>query len=158
VDTTTSYRATLTLPSDKEILIVRDFKAPSARVFDAWTKPEYIRRWYGCETMDMHLCEVDFQEGGSWRFALRDADGIEHAYSGEYQTIVRPDRLVFTERYEPVPGSDHLVTLTFTEQRGVTTMSMHLLYPSTQHRDGHLKAGMESGVQETLNRLEAVLA
>ena len=148
--------ATLTLPSDREILIVRAFAAPRRLVFDAWTDPVQVPRWYGCAEMAMTTCEMDVREGGAWRWALRMPDGSQHTFSGEYRTIARPERLVFTERYEPVPGSDHDVGLTFEERDGVTTMHMLLSYPTTAARDGHLASGMERGLEGSMQRLEAV--
>jgi len=153
VETPSRRRAQLTLPSEKEILIVREFDAPKHLVFDAWSKPEYLRLWYGCQQMGTPVCELDFREGGQWRVALRDPTDVDHVFSGEYRAIERPDRLVFTERYEVVPGSDHVVTLTFSEQNGVTTLAMNILHQSAQHRDGHLQSGME----ESLSRLDELV-
>jgi uncharacterized protein YndB with AHSA1/START domain len=150
-------RATLTLPSDREILITRDFRAPRELLFEAWSRPEYIAQWYGCGGMAMTSCEVDFREGGTWRWVLHEeARGVDHAYSGDYRAIARPERLVFVERYEPIAGSDHLVTVTLTEHGGVTSLAMLLSYESVYQRDGHLQAGMETGMQESLARMEAV--
>jgi uncharacterized protein YndB with AHSA1/START domain len=155
--TMTSDRAAkLTLPSDREILIVRDFAAPRRLVFDAWSNREQVPRWYGCAEMAMITCEIDFREGGAWRWVTRMPDGSEHAFSGAYRTIARPERLAFTERYEPVVGSEHDVTLTFDEHDGVTTMRMLLSYGSVEARNGHLHSGMERGLEGSLARLEAV--
>jgi len=155
---TSDRSAKLTLPSDREILIERAFAAPRRRVFDAWSNRDLVPRWYGCAEMQMTLCEIDFREGGAWRWVTRMPDGSEHAFSGAYRTIERPERLAFTERYEPVPGSEHDVTLTFDEQGGITTMHMLLSYPSTAARDGHLRSGMERGLEGALARLEALAA
>jgi len=153
---TSNRIAKLTLPSDREILIEREFAAPRRLVFDAWCNRDQVAQWYGCAEMVMTSCEMDVREGGAWRWALRMPDGSVHTFSGEYRTIQRPDRLVFTERYEPVPGSDHEVALTFTEQGGVTTMAMRLSYPSIVQRNGHLQSGMERGLEGSLARLEAL--
>jgi uncharacterized protein YndB with AHSA1/START domain len=153
-----SEEAILSLPSDREILIVRAFQARKATVFEVWSKPEHVRRWYVCPALTMPLCEMDFREGGKWRWVLRDpTQGVDHPISGEYREITRADRLVFTQRYEPIPGSDHLVTLTFEEQGGVTTLTQRILHGSKQGRDAHLKSGMEQGLVETFERLEALL-
>jgi uncharacterized protein YndB with AHSA1/START domain len=157
--TSTSRTATLSLPSDTEILVVRDLPAPRILVFDAWTRPDYVRRWYGCADFAMTVCDVDFREGGRWRWALRNpAEGVEHVFSGEYCESARPERLVFTERYEAVPGSDHVVTLTLTERDGITTLSLHILHQSRQARDGQLQAGMEQGMELSLGRLDALVS
>ena len=147
----------LTLPNDNEILIVRDFAARKHNLFDAWRKPEWIARWYGCENQEMSVCDVDFREGGAWRWGLRDpSDGVDHVFSGVYRAIDRPDRLVFTERYEAIPGSDHVVALGFEERAGVTTMTMRIIHQSKEGRDGHLSSGMESGLDPSFDRLEQV--
>ena len=149
-------RTKLSLPSDKEILITRDFKARKVNVFDAWCKPEWIAHWYGCAEQQMSVCETDFRVGGAWRWGLRDQAGFEHVFSGIYRQIERPDRIVFTERYEAIPGSDHMVALGFEERGGVTTMTMRIIHDSKQGRDGHLQSGMETGLEESFDRLEAV--
>jgi uncharacterized protein YndB with AHSA1/START domain len=152
-----SGKAKLTLPSDTEILIVRDFNARKDLVFDAWCKPDWIAQWYGCAEQKMTVCEMDFCEGGAWRWALRDERGVEHAFSGNYRVIDRPNKLEFTERYEAIPGSDHVTALTFEERAGVTTMSMRIIHNSKEARDGHLKAGMEWGIQDSLDRMEEIV-
>lgn len=159
METRSSRGTRLSLPSDREILIVRDFNAPKSLVFDAWSVPEYVRRWQGCRQQTMLACEIDFREGGAWRWVLRDlTSGVDHVFSGEYRLIARPDRLEFVERYEAVPGSDHTVTLTFEEQDRVTTMSMRILHRSAQNRDGHLASGMERGLEDMFDRIEELTA
>jgi uncharacterized protein YndB with AHSA1/START domain len=158
VDAKKSSDAKLLLPSDREIVIVRAFQARKDSVFEAWSKPEHVRRWYVCSTMTMPVCEIDFRAGGKWRWVQRDpASGTDHPISGEYREITRADRLVFTERYEPVPQSEHLVTLTFEERNGVTTLTHHILHASKENRDGHLQSGMDRGLPDLFARLDAVL-
>jgi uncharacterized protein YndB with AHSA1/START domain len=157
VETLSRYRAELSLPSDTEILVVRNFQAPKRLVFDAWSSADHLRRWYGCEQMAMPVCEVEFREGGRWRVVQRDDSGTDHALSGEYRDITRPDRLVFTERYENIPDTDHVVELTFSEHNDVTTLTMRIEHRSKAHRDGHLQAGMEPGLQDSLARLDALV-
>ena len=151
---TSKRGATLTLPSDREILIVRELRAPRRLVFEAWTNREQLAQWYGCTAMTMASCEIDLREGGAWRWVLHMPDGSEHAFSGEYRVVARPERLVYTERYEAVPGSEHLVTIDFDERDGVTTLAMRMLYPSIVERDGHLASGMDRGLEDTMARLE----
>ncbi|WP_224095703.1 SRPBCC family protein [Nostoc sp. MS1] len=153
------HRLTLTLPSDREIVVERVFNAPRQLVFEAWTQPFHVKRWFGgCSSMTMTLCEIDLRAGGSWRYVLYDSgNGIEHAFSGEYREIVPPERLVATERYEGVADSDHLNTLTLTENDGKTTLHIHIQHSSGEQRDGHLQSGMEVGMNQTLNRLEEIL-
>jgi len=147
------------LPSDQEILITRLFNAPRQLIFDAWTQPEHVRRWFGgCTSMTMTVCEIDLHVGGTWRYVLYDSsNGVEHGFSGEYREIALPERLVSTERYEPVPGSDHLNTLTLNDQDGKTILQIRIQHQSREQRDGHLQSGMEVGLRESLNRLEAVV-
>ncbi len=150
--------ATLSMPSDTEIVITREFNAPRALVFEAMSRPEQLQRWWGPRRLTMSVCEVDLRVGGAWRFVVRDPEtGREDAFSGEYREIVPPDRVVFVERYEPIPGSDHVVTSTLTERDGKTTLRAHVQYASVEHRDGHLMSGMEPGLQESYQRLDEVL-
>lgn len=150
-----SGKAKLTLPSDTEILIEREFNARKANVFDAWYKPEWIKEWYGCADQELVVCDTDFREGGAWRWVLRSQGAVDHAFSGNYRVIDRSNRLVFTERYEMIPGSDHIVALTFEEQAGgVTKLSMRIVHESKAMRDGHLQSGIESGIQISLDRIE----
>ncbi|MBD2677658.1 MULTISPECIES: SRPBCC family protein [Nostoc] len=150
---------TLTLPSDREIIITRVFNAPRRLLFEAWTQPEHVKRWFGgCSSMTMTVCEIDLRVGGSWRYVLHDSsNGTDHGFSGEYREIVPSERLVSTERYEPVPNSDRLNTLTLTEEDGKTTLHIHIQHQSREQRDGHLQSGMEVGLRQTLNRLEELL-
>ena len=144
----------LSLPSDLEIVVTRDFDASPAALFQAWTEPARVRRWVPCPTMTMPVCEIDLREGGPWRWVLRDpATGVDHPLSGHYTDVARPDRLVFTRRHESFPGSDHVVTVSFVERGGVTTVTQVFLHPSKQSRDGHLASGMEVGLEETWLRL-----
>lgn len=158
MDARSSEATKLSLPSDREIVIVREFRAPRTLVYEMWTKAEHVLRWYPCSTLTMTLCEMDVRVGGRWRWVQRSiADGTEHTLSGEYREVARPNRLAFTQRYEPMPGSEHLVTLTFEESRGITVMTEQFLHPSRENRDGHLRSGLETGIQETLARLDAAL-
>lgn len=149
--------AKVSLPSEREILIERDFKVPKGLLFEAWTRPEYVKAWYGCSEQSLTVCEIDLRVGGKWRWVMRDDErGVDHAHSGEYREIVRPDSLVFTQVYEPYPTSLHEVTLTFEERDGVTTQRLLLLHASAENRDGHLKSGMQSGLDHQFDALERV--
>ena len=146
--------ATVTTPSEREILITRTFDAPAERVFDAWTTPEHVRRWWGSEEAPLVECDIDLRIGGSWRYVMRDADGSEFAWHGTYREIERPGRLVSTEVFEGFPDAEALNSATFTEQDGTTTLSVTVLHASKENRDGHLDSGMEAGMQLVLDRLE----
>jgi len=158
VNTLSRNAATLSMPSDTEIVITREFSAPRALVFEAMSRPEHLQRWWGPRRLTMQVCEVDLRVGGAWRFVVRDPEtGREDAFSGEYCEITPPERVVFVERYEPIPGSDHVVTSTLTETEGKTMLHAHIQYASVEHRDGHLMSGMEPGLQESYHRLDEVL-
>jgi uncharacterized protein YndB with AHSA1/START domain len=147
---------TITLPSDREILITRVFNAPRRLVFAAWTQPEHVKHWFGgCSSMKLVICDINLRVGGTWRYVLHDPNtGTDFGLSGEYREIAPPERLVATERYESVPNSDRLNTLTLTEHGGKTTLCIRIQHPSKEQRDGHLQSGMELGLRATLDGLE----
>ncbi len=154
--------ATVSLPSDREILITREFDAPAALVFEAWTTPELVKRWWGFGDSEWLVCEIDLREGGKWRYVTRetrDANSFEVGFHGVYRTIEAPHRLVSTEVYEGFPGPDPdaaaaVNTMVLEERDGVTTMTTTVLHVLQEHRDAHIASGMESGMQVSLDRLE----
>lgn len=148
------------LPSDREILMTRSFDAPRTLVFDAWTKPEHVRRWYGCGLLTFAECEIDLRVGGRWRYVLRDENGAQHVFAGVYREIERPARLVYAERYigESFESPDALVAVRFEEEDSVTTLISRIRHESKEARDAHLASGVEDGAAETLSRLDALLA
>jgi uncharacterized protein YndB with AHSA1/START domain len=150
--------AIVTLPSDREIRITRQFDAPAALVFKAWTTPELVKRWWGFETSEWLVCDIDLRVGGSWRYLTREADGTEVGFHGEYRAIEAPRRLVSTEVFEGFPDAAAVDTLVFEERAGVTTMTVTVLHTTQEHRDGHIASGMETGMQVSMNRLEDVVA
>jgi len=146
----------VTTPSDREIRLTRLFDAPRQLVFDALTKPEHVRRWWGCLS-DKHsvaVCEIDLRVGGAWRFVGRGPEGEYPAFYGEYREIAPPDRLVYTEIFEPYPDGDSLVTTVLTEENGKTRMTVTASYPSQDVRDMVMKTGMEVGAGLSYDRLE----
>lgn len=151
---------TLTLPSDREIVLSRVFNAPRRLLFEAWTNPEHVRQWYGCSMLTLHICEIDLRVGGAYRYVLRDAGGMHHTMQGVYRQITPPARLVYTERYvtEGFTGNDTLVTVLFAEHDGMTTLTSTILHQSKADRDAQIATGMEGGAAETLDRLAALLA
>jgi uncharacterized protein YndB with AHSA1/START domain len=148
--------AEVTLPSDTEIKIVRRFDAPADLVFDVWTTPEHVRNWWGWETDQMRVCEIDLRVGGTYRF-VAGQDDREVAFSGVYREIERPNRLVASEVYEPYPESESLNTLTLEEDDGVTTMTILVSHRTTEARDATVASGMERGLQHSLDRVDRVL-
>ena len=151
---------TLTLPSDREIVLSRVFNAPRRLVFEAWTNPEHVKQWYGCSIMTMPICEIDLRVGGAYRYVMRDPGGINHTMQSAYREITPPARLVYTERYvtEGFTSNDALVTVLFAEHDGMTTLTSTILHQSKADRDAHIATGMEAGAAETLDRLAALVA
>lgn len=149
--------AEVTLPSDTEILITRSFDAPAELVFEVWTTPEHVRNWWGWETDQMRVCEIDLRVGGGYRFVAGDGDR-EVGFRGVYREIERPHRLVSTEIYEPYPESESLNTLTLHEDDGVTAVRILVAHQSKEARDATIASGMERGLQHSLDRVDKVLA
>jgi len=147
-------------PSDREIALTRVFNAPRSMVFDAWTKPELIRRWLGVfGKWKFEVCEVDLRVGGKYRYVWSGPDGANLAMGGVFREIVRPDRIVCTEVFDdPWYEGDAVDTTTFVENDGRTTVTTRVLYASKQVRDSVLKSPMESGVAKSYDVLDEVLA
>jgi uncharacterized protein YndB with AHSA1/START domain len=127
-------------------------------VWEAWTKPEYMKRWFGNSCATLELCEMDVRPGGSWRRVLRMTNGSRIGFHGVYEEMEPPHRIVFTEVFEPVPEHPSVVTVTLTERDGKTQVRVEQLHDSVQSRDMHLGSGMEPGMRETLDRLEDFLS
>jgi len=140
--------------------MTRVFDAPRALVFDAWTKPELLRRWLGVRAgWSMAVCEVDLKVGGAYRFVWRGPDGTEMGMRGVYREIVRPERLVATEVFDqPWYPGDALDTTVMVEQGGKTTVKKNVLYATKEARDGVLKTPMSTGVAESYDKLAELLA
>jgi len=150
--------ATVTLPSDTEILITRDFEASRELLWEVLTTPEHVLRWWGPSWHPIVACEIDLRVGGSWRYTSRGEDGEELTWRGVYQQIDAPERLVTTEVFDPSPDSEALSITTLTETRGLTRLEILVQHTSREHRDGHVHSGMEKGLQETYQRLDDFLA
>jgi uncharacterized protein YndB with AHSA1/START domain len=150
----TSRSAKVTLPTDEQILITREFDAPAHLVYAAYTKPEHIRRWWHAKRGEMTVAEVDLRVGGGWRYVMVTPDGSEVAFHGEFREIVPNERIVSTEVYEAMPGAEALDTLTLSEVDGRTTLTILTRLPSKAHRDAYIESGMEDGLQDALDLLE----
>jgi len=150
----------VTLPSDREIKLTREFDAPRHLVFEAMSKPEYIRKWWGPRGTELTTCDMDFRSGGRWRFVSRGPDGIEHPFKGVYREVSPPDRIVWTFTYDVPPINEHeaVETVTFEERDGRTFLTVVSLHDSKESRDAHVQSGMEKGAGETYDRLEELLA
>ncbi len=150
--------AVVTLPSDREIHITRTFDAPAALVFEAWTTPAFVRRWWGFESSPLIVCDIDLRAGGAWRYVTREPDGAELGWHGTFLEIDPPHRLVSTEVFEGYPDGEARNTLTLTPAPdGTTNLLIKVLHTSKENRDGHIASGMESGLQHTLDRLDDLL-
>ena len=154
----TSGTAVLTLPTDQEILMVREFDAPRNLVFKAYTTPELVSRWWPGRRGKMQSAEIDLRVGGKWRYVMVATEGFEVAFHGEYHEIVPDEKLVNTEVFEGAPeGGAALITCTFEElDGGRTRLSMLTHVDSKEIRDVIIGTGMESGAQEGLDILEQI--
>jgi uncharacterized protein YndB with AHSA1/START domain len=153
---TSSGAAVVTLPTDTQILITRDFDAPRHLVYKAWTTPELIKRWWSGDRGEVTSVEVDLRVGGGWRYVMTANGGFEVAFHGEYREIVPNERVVSTEVFEGMPDAAALTTNTFSDLNGRTRLAMLVEHSSLAHRDAHVNSGMEGGMQEAMDHLEAV--
>jgi len=146
-------------PSDREIRLTRLFNAPRHLVFEAMSRPEHIKEWWGRlgDGYSVPVCEVDFRPGGAWRFVNRHPHG-EAAFHGVYREIVAPERVVFTEIFEDFPDGESVVTSVLTEEGGKTRLTATVVYPSVDVRDAVIASGMAKGAGISYDRLEDVLA
>jgi uncharacterized protein YndB with AHSA1/START domain len=157
---TSSGKAVVTLPTDKQILIRREFDAPRHLVYRACTEPELIKRWWAGKRGEVTSVDHDVRVGGRWRNVMVTNEGLEVAFHGTYREIVPDERLVSTELYEGVPGATEddatLNTATFTEVDGRTTLTTLVECRIREIRDAIIESGMESGMQEAMDELERV--
>ena len=154
-----SGTARVTLPPDEQILITREVDAPKHLVYEAYTKPELVERWWPGRRGDMTSAEIDLRVGGTWRYVMVAHGGQEVAFHGEYREIVPNERIVTTEVYEGIPDGDDdpaLNIVTFTEVEGRTTLSILMQVSSKEVRDIIIDSGREGGMQEGMDLLEQV--
>jgi uncharacterized protein YndB with AHSA1/START domain len=148
--------ATITLPSDREIRLVRIFNAPRQLVFEAWTQPEHVKHWWDPSGRPLAICEIDLRPGGAFRFVNSTPQGPGHAFTGTYREITPPGRLVFGS---PITGeADCVGTLTFEERAGQTTLTLTMTAPSRKARDAMLEMRIDAGTARTLDNLREYLA
>jgi uncharacterized protein YndB with AHSA1/START domain len=157
---TSSGTAVVTLPTDEQILITREFDAPKHLVYKAWTTPELVERWWSGKRGKVTSAEIDLRVGGRWRYVMEAQGEFEVAFHGEYREIVPNERIVTTEVYEGAPdASDEgapLNVITFSEEDGRTTLTLLVEAGSKEVRDMIIESGMEGGMQESLDLLEQV--
>jgi uncharacterized protein YndB with AHSA1/START domain len=151
-----SGTATVTLPTDEQILITREFDAPKHLVYKAWTTPELVRRWWHANRGEVTVAEIDLRVGGTWRYVAVADGGFEVAFHGEFREIVPNERIVSTEVYEGMPDAETVNTLTLTDADGRTLLEILVQHSSKEHRDAQIESGMEAGMQDALSLLEQV--
>lgn len=146
---------------EREIVIARTFNAPARVVYDAWTRADLVKRWWAPRShhVTMAECDADVRVGGGYRYVLRQEQGHDIAFSGVYRELEPHTRLVYTQVFEPMrDAGEAVITVTLREQDGRTHLTSVELYPSQEARDGAIAAGMESGMRETMEQLEELLA
>ena len=153
----TNSKLKVRTPSDREIVLTREFDAPRALVFKAITDPAAIPQWWGPRRFTTVVDEMDVRPGGKWRYVQHDAEGNEFAFHGTYQEVVPPERLSYTFEWEGLPGHISLETITLEERNGKTTSVDVVRFDSKEDRDGMLQSGMTSGASESMDRLEEYL-
>ena len=157
-----SGTATVTLPTDEQILITREFDAPKHLVYEAWTTPDLVKRWWTARRGEATIAEIDLRVGGRWRYVMVADDGLEVGFHGEFLEIVPNERIVSTEVYEGLPEGVSeeegvtVNTVTFTEADGRTTLTILMQATSKASRDAIIDSGMEAGLQDALDLLEQV--
>jgi len=154
----------VSLPSDREVRVAREFRAPRELVYRAYTEPGLVRRWLlGPPGWSMPVCEMDVRVGGSYRWRWRsDADGSEFGFHGVFQEVSPPARLVHTQDYDPGDvggdmGETAVITVTFTERNGVTTMASLMDFGTKAARDAAMSTGMTDGMEQSYQRLDEAL-
>lgn len=153
------HTAVVTLPTDTQILITRDFAAPRHLVYKAWTTPELVKRWWAGQRGTMKTVDIDLRVGGRWRYVMATNGGFEVAFHGEYREIIPNERIVNTEVFEMPGASDSdaaLNVVTFTDANGRTSLALLVETPSKEVRDAIIESGMEGGMQEHMDLLEEV--
>src|SRR6266576_228614 len=152
-----SGTAVVTLPTETQILITREFDAPKHLVFKAYTTPEFIKRWWSGNRGKVTSADVDLRVGGKWRYVMTANEGFEVAFHGEFKEIVPNERIVSTEVYEGMPDGEALDTTTFSDVDGRTVLTISMQMASKQDRDAVINSGMEAGMQEAMDHLEEVV-
>jgi uncharacterized protein YndB with AHSA1/START domain len=159
VATKSSATTTVTLPSDLEILVTREFDAPRDVVYKTMTDPKLIPQWWGPRRDKITVDKMEVRPGGKWRFVATQPDGTTYAFRGEYREITPGEKIVQTFEFEPMAGHISVETGTLTDLPGGRTLfTTRSVFSSKQDRDGMVESGMESGLRETYERLDEVLA
>jgi uncharacterized protein YndB with AHSA1/START domain len=161
----TMEKAQVTLPSDREVKVTRSFRAARALVYRAFTEPALVQRWLlGPPGWSMPVCEMDVRVGGRYRWRWRsDKDASEFGFTGTFREVQPPSKLVHTEAFDPgsvggeYPGSEALVTVTFTEHDSITTVTSLIDFGSKEARDAAIATGMTDGMEQSYQLLDELL-
>jgi uncharacterized protein YndB with AHSA1/START domain len=154
---TRGAKASVTTPTDTELLITREFAAEPRLVYRAWTTPELVARWWHADRGSVISIDIDLRVGGRWRYVMVATGGFEVAFHGVYREIVADQRLVTTEVFEGAPDAEAVTTTTFHDLGGRTRVEILVRHDSEQARDAHLESGMEAGLQRALELLEELV-
>ena len=154
---TNQRRATVTTPTDTQILITREFDAPRNLVYQAFTTPDLLRRWWHANRAEVTGIEMDVRVGGSWRWEAKAYNGYEFAFYGEYLEVVPHERLATTETFSGAPEAQAVNATTFTEKDGRTYLEILVEHQTKENRDMHIQSGMEDGLQDALILLEELV-
>ena len=156
--TKTKHETTLTLPSDREILMTRKFDAPREVVWDTITDPDLVPQWWGFRRDATQVKKMDVRPGGLWQFITQTSGGEEVDFHGEYREVTRPERLVYTFLVGDMQPGDGFVEITLVERDGVTELRDRGFFNSKEERDAVIATGMEKGARETYERLAELIA
>ena len=156
--TKTKYDTTLSLPSDREILMTRKFDAPRQIVWDTITDPELIPQWWGFRRDTTEVKKMDVRPGGEWRYITHTEGGEDIDFHGTYREVVAPEKLVYSFLFGDMPEGDGFVEITLVERDGVTELRDRGVFSSKEERDAVIESGMEVGARETYERLAELVA
>ena len=145
--------------ADRELIITRSFDAPARLLFEAWSRPEHLKKWFGPVGYPVTMCEMDFRKGGQWRAAMTGPTGKQQTpFGGEYLEIVPDRRIVFSNGFELAGAEKMVMTVTFDENDGKTLLTIRTLFASVAQKATHVGAGMEEGIASGLDQLTDVVA
>jgi uncharacterized protein YndB with AHSA1/START domain len=145
--------------ADRELVITRSYNAPARLLFQAWSRPEHLMKWFGPVGWPVTMCEVDFRKGGRWRMAMTGPNGQQGApFGGAYLEIVPDRKIVFDNAFEAAPAKKMIMTITFAETDGRTTLTWHTLFQSPAMKDEYVGMGIEAGANSGLDQLTGVVA
>jgi uncharacterized protein YndB with AHSA1/START domain len=152
------HSTVVTLPTETQVLITREFDAPRHLVYMVWTTPEFIKRWWHARRGQVTVAEIDLRVGGRWRYSMLAHGDFEVGFSGEFREVVPNERIVRTEIYDPFPDAPALSTETFTDAGGRTLLTILVEHERQEQRDAHVQAGMEDGLKDALDLVEEISA